>query len=160
MEIKALIDSGILETYVMGIATDDETKKVLAYKEVYPEFRDALEKLELDMEMLAQSMAINPPPGILERIENEINEIQLHQPNALQVGKPNYEKGDNNDQEKYINVESSSSHMRIHKAWRWIFAAVFILGKIFLATAIYFYLENRQAQIQLKELKLELQQKR
>lgn len=160
MEIKALIDSGILETYVMGIATDDETKKVLAYKEVYPEFREALEKLELDMEVLAQSMAINPPPGMLERIENEINEIQLHQPNSLKIANPNYERRDNNKEEKYINVESSSSHMRIHKAWRWIFAAVFILGKIFLATAIYYYLENRQTQIQLKELKQELQQKR
>jgi predicted MFS family arabinose efflux permease len=50
--------------------------------------------------------------------------------------------------------------MRIHKIWRWVFAAVFVLGKIFLGFAIYFYLENRQAQLQLKELKTELRQLR
>jgi hypothetical protein len=33
------------------------------------------------------------------------------------------------------------------------------LGKIFLASAIYFYLENRQAREQINELKLELKQK-
>jgi uncharacterized protein YpmS len=49
--------------------------------------------------------------------------------------------------------------MRVHKTWKWVFAAVFVLGKIFLACAIYFYLENRQAQQQVKELKSELSQK-
>jgi uncharacterized protein YpmS len=48
--------------------------------------------------------------------------------------------------------------MRIHKNWKWVFAAVFILGKIFLAFAIYFYLENRQTQLQLNDLKTELRQ--
>jgi predicted MFS family arabinose efflux permease len=48
--------------------------------------------------------------------------------------------------------------MRVHKVWRWVFAAVFILGKIFLAAAIYFYLENRQAQENIKELKQQLRQ--
>ncbi|RBQ06305.1 hypothetical protein DRW42_14570 [Pedobacter miscanthi] len=150
-----------METYVMGIATEEEIQKVLSLKKDYPEFRDALEQLEFDMEVLAQNMAIQPPPGTLAKIEQEINEIQ-RQNQAIQPAKAyRYDdsEGQKTSQERYIEVEAESNQMRINKAWKWVFVAVFVLGKIFLATAIYFYLENRQAQEQIKELKIELKEK-
>lgn len=159
MEIKKIIDSGLLETYVMGVATADETAQVLLLKEQSAEFEDALAKLEYDMEILAQGMAIEPPAGVFRKIEEEINEIQLRE-RSLKIH-PDYEdfeKTKKDSRDRYIEVESESNRMRIHKAWRWVFAAVFILGKIFLATAIYFYLESKQAKEQIKELKTELQQ--
>jgi len=159
VEIKKLIDSGLMETYVMGIATDDEVQQVLLLKKQYPEFEEALTKLEFDMEALAQNMAVPPPPGILSKIENELNEIKLRGQNLEKFdGTDKNPEQDHVKQDRYIEVESESSHMRIHKAWRWVFAAVFILGKIFLGFAIYFYLENRQAQEQIKELKTEMNQ--
>lgn len=162
MEIKQIIDSGLMETYVMGVATDDEIQQVLLLKKRYPEFKEALTKLELDMEALALQMAVPPPPGILSRIENEVNEIMLREQDVTPFSEP-IERNENTGksrgkQERYIEVESESSHMRIHKVWRWIFAAVFVLGKIFLGFAIYFYLESRQADEQIKELRMELRQ--
>ncbi|MNK92517.1 hypothetical protein D3C87_1126440 [compost metagenome] len=161
MEIKRIIESGLMETYVMGIATEEEVQQVLLLKKEYPEFKDALASLELDMEILAQGMAIMPPPGTLEKIETEINEIQRRNQVVQKVARPKTEQGssDNGREEKYIEVEAESNQMRVNKAWKWIFIAVFILGKIFLASAIYFYLENRQAREQINELKLELKQK-
>ena len=161
MEIKRIIESGLMETYVMGIATEEEVQKVLLLKKEYPEFKDALTSLELDMEILAQGMAITPPPGTLEKIETEINEIQRRSQVVQKVARPKTEQGNSDDgkEEKYIEVEAESNQMRVNKAWKWIFIAVFILGKIFLASAIYFYLENRQAREQINELKLELKQK-
>ncbi|WP_316799908.1 hypothetical protein [Pedobacter frigidisoli] len=159
MEIKKIIDSGLLETYVMGVATADETAQVLLLKEQSAEFEDALAKLEYDMEILAQGMAIEPPAAVFRKIEEEINEIQLRE-RSLKI-RPDYEdfeKTKKDSRDRYIEVESESNQMRIHKAWRWFFAAVFILGKIFLATAIYFYLESKQAKEQIEELKTELQQ--
>ena len=160
MEIKKLIDSGLMETYVMGVATDDEVQQVLLLKKQYPEFDQALTKLELDMEILAQSMAIPPPPEILSKIEQEVNEIKLREQNLDRYTSPEhkYQQAEQEKvkQDRYIEVESESNQMRIHKAWRWVFAAVFVLGKIFLGFAIYFYLENRQAQEQIKDLKLEI----
>ncbi|MNW89171.1 hypothetical protein D3C86_184520 [compost metagenome] len=145
----------------MGIATEEEVQQVLLLKKEYPEFKDALASLELDMEILAQGMAIMPPPGTLEKIETEINEIQRRNQVVQKVARPKTEQGssDNGREEKYIEVEAESNQMRVNKAWKWIFIAVFILGKIFLASAIYFYLENRQAREQINELKLELKQK-
>ncbi|MEH3111781.1 hypothetical protein [Pedobacter terrae] len=162
MEINKIIESGLMETYVMGIATEEEVQKVLSLKKEYPEFKAALEQLEYDMEVLAQDMGIEPPAGTLAKIEHEISAIQ-RQNQALQTSlnseyiqdKPHQE----NKKGKYIEVESESNQMRINKAWKWVFVAVFVLGKIFLAFAIYFYLENRQIKEQLKELKIELKQK-
>ena len=162
MEIKKLMESGLMETYVMGIATEDEIQQVLSLKRTYPEFKNALDQLEFDMEILAQQMSIEPPAGTLEKIEHEINEIQRRNQSVQTAPKPafRYDRTEqqNTKQERYIEVESESNQMRVNKAWKWAFIAVFILGKIFLATAIYFYLENRQAQEQIKELKIELKQ--
>lgn len=58
----------------------------------------------------------------------------------------------------FLEVNGPSSHMRVHKTWRWILAAIFILGKIFLGFAIFYYLESKQAHEQIQELKMELKQ--
>jgi len=161
VEINKIIESGLMETYVMGIATEEEVQKVLSLKKEFPAFKDALEQLEYDIEVLAQSMSIEPPAGTLAKIEHEINEIQRRN-QAVQTAEPEsrHDKNDQEDkQERYIEVESESNQMRVNKAWKWVFIAVFVLGKVFLASAIYFYLENRQAQEQIKELKIELKQK-
>lgn len=162
MEINKIIESGLMETYVMGIATEEEVKQVLSLKKEYPAFKEALEQLEYDMEVLAQSMSIEPPAGTLSKIEHEINEIQRRNQAIQPTFEPGYrhEKSEQESKhEKYIQVESESNQMRVNKAWKWVFIAVFVLGKVFLASAIYFYLENRQAQEQIKELKMEIKQK-
>ena len=46
------------------------------------------------------------------------------------------------EEEKYLEVEVSDTHLRVHKYWRPAFIAVFVLSKIFLATALYFYFKS------------------
>jgi hypothetical protein len=157
--IEQCINSGILEAFVIGAATPAEEREILQLKEKHPEVRQALFKLETDLEALAQSMAIMPPPNTWDKIEAEIDGIIAREktaPNLFTKKEQAFSPAPEDSAPNYINVESESNHMRIHKAWRWVFAAVFILGKIFLATAIYYYLENRQAQSQIKDLKSEI----
>jgi hypothetical protein len=160
-DIQEYIDSGILELYVLGSVSEEEERELLRYKEKFPEVKQALFELETDMERIAQQMAIKPPPTTWLKIQENLNElIEMPEPEPLrlkQIGdsqEPYQRKRD----QQYIEVESESSQMRIHKAWRWVFAAVFVLGKIFLGFAIYFYLENRQAQQQIQELRTEMRQ--
>lgn len=157
MKIKEIIQSGIMETYVMGIATEQEIEQVLTLRKQFPEFEQELTKLEYDMEVLAHGMAVPPPPGVLEKIEHEVHEIQLSAQKLEKFSEQEHTTNhESTKKDRYIEVESESSHMRIHKAWRWVFAAVFVLGKIFLGFAIYFYLANKQAQEQILELKTEI----
>ncbi len=42
-------------------------------------------------------------------------------------------------------IEASSSHIRVHKSWRWVFIGLFILSKVFLFFAIYYFVMYRIA---------------
>ena len=158
------INSGILEAYVTGSASEQEVKELLYMKAKYPEVSFALQQLETDMENIAHQMAIAPPARVWDKISGRIDEIMLRPADAPEEfatdREDNHYRNFNtgNSGPQYIEVESESSHMKIHRVWKWVFAAVFLLGKIFLGCAIYFYLENRQSQQQIKELKTELQQ--
>lgn len=163
MNVKEYIESGILETYVMGASSESEANEVLRYKELHPEVKEALNQLEVDMELMAGQMAIKPPPDMWNRISNDIGGLIKAEPQALRMVPEHDEFFDFTDApkpqgEKYIEIESSNTYIRIHKVWRWVFAAVFVLGKIFLGFAIYYYLENRQAQEQIKDLKAQVKE--
>ncbi|GAB2974340.1 hypothetical protein GCM10027049_05730 [Mucilaginibacter puniceus] len=161
MEIKEYIESGVLEAFVIGSASEQEVQEVLRYKEQYPEVQTALNEIEVEMEKVAQYMAVPPPPKLWVKIEERIDGLVIA-PDLKPTKKveEHYRQNGNTNQQQFIEVEGSSTHMRIHKAWRWVFAAVFVLGKIFLGFAIYYYLENRQAKEQIKELKTELKLRR
>ena len=155
MEIKEYIESGVLEAYVIGSASEKEVERLLKYKEKYPEIQTALNQIETDMERIAQYMAVPPPPSLWAKIES-YNDGLVITPDVKPAKVKENKHNQRNPDQQFIEVEGSSSHMRIHKLWRWVFAAVFVLGKIFLGFAIYYYLENRQAKEQIQELKTEL----
>jgi len=160
MNIQEYIDSGILELYVLGSASKAETEELLHYKERYPELQKALYELEIDMERVAQQMAIMPPPATWGKIEDRINELATipeYKPVKFKKGNnTNNQRDAGRERDSFIDIESQNTHIRVHKNWKWVFAAIFILSKVFLACTIYFYLENRQAQQQILELKTEL----
>lgn len=160
MKIKEYIDSGILESYVLGSASEEEVHELLRLKKQYPEIQQALDELEVDMERIAEYMAITPPPEMWNRIEGNITDlINTPEVEALQLkDRGRREDRQNENRNGYIDIEAEITHIRVHKNWKWVFAAVFVLGKIFLAFAIYFYFENRQTQQQIQELKTELMQ--
>ncbi|WEK20865.1 MAG: hypothetical protein P0Y49_06910 [Candidatus Pedobacter colombiensis] len=159
MEIKEYIESGVLESYVLGSASEKEINELLMLKSKYPQIHDALAELEEDLERIAQHMAVSPPPGSWNKIENELNEITRRQNfSGLKITKAP-KTNSNSTKEKsghFIEVQGPSSHMRVHKLWRWILGAIFVLGKIFLGFAIYYYLESRQAQQEIQDLKQEM----
>lgn len=159
MKIKEYIESGVLEAYVLGSASEAEVRELLYLKGKHPEIKQALQELELDMERIAEQMAISPPPLCWTKIEAEIDAV-IPAPEAetilfKQDVQENKQKQRSTGQ--YIEVEVESTYMRVHKSWKWIFITVFILSKIFLISAIYFYLENKHAQEEVRDLKTELQ---
>ena len=157
MKINEYIESGILEAYVLGSASEAETNRLLELKAKHPQIDEALRDLEIDMERIAEHMAITPPPDVWTKIELHLNELtKTADFQNLSIGPPPGNRNRNKRGDQFIEVDASSSHMRVHKVWRWLFIAVFIIGKIFLGFAIYFYLENRQLKQQVSELQTEL----
>jgi len=160
VEIKEYIESGVLEAYILGSASEKEINELHQLKARHPQIQDALNDLQEDLECIAQHMAITPPPKIWNRIEEEMNELaKIPDVDAVKITispKSNGNHSKKSNTGEFVEVQGPSSHIRVHKIWRWILAAIFILGKIFLAFAIYFYLESRQTEAQIQELKQEL----
>jgi len=163
VKINEYIESGILEAYVLGSASEAEANELLHLKAQHPQIEDALFKLESDLERIAEHMAITPPPNTWAKIEGGINELVKTPQFEYLIGEEPKESSRGSRSGKsaqFIEVEAESGHMRIRKIWRWVFLAVFVLGKIFLAFAIYYYLENRHTQEEIEKLKTELENKR
>lgn len=156
MDIKAYLQSGALEAYVLGIATKEEAVHLMELKKEHPEINSALADLEADLEKIALHFAVPPPPQVFDRISDEIDGL-VKAPNPLQLVQPAHNRQENSPPSNpFIEVVADSTHIRVHKAWRWVFAGVFVLGKIFLGCAIYYYLESKQAKQQVEELKTEI----
>jgi hypothetical protein len=156
VDINAYLKSGVLEAYISGTATAAEKEELLLLKSKHPQIDHALYRLEIDLENLAQYMSIAPPPVVWVKIDAQLKELiktseapvplKIH---SKRIGEepPEPPRGG-----QFIEVQGSSSHMRIHKMWRWILLIIFILGKIFLGFAIYFYFESREAKKELEKL--------
>lgn len=80
MNVTEYIQSGILEVYVLGITTPEETKEVEEMAKQHPEVRAEIDKISKDIELYAEMHAVTPSPTIKpflmasidysERIEN------------------------------------------------------------------------------------------
>lgn len=137
MNPKTYIESGILETYILGLASDEQQKDVEKYTHTYPEISFALEDLG---QVINQHFSVNiPPPNVRQRIkEYEDNSLK-----KWDFNEQSHQKNETPKEEvKYLEVEVSDTHLRVHKYWRPAFIAIFILSKIFLATTLYFYFKS------------------
>lgn len=137
MNQQTYIESGILESYILGLASETQQKEVERYAELSPEISLALEDLET---VINQQFSVNiPPPSVRQRIkEHDDDRLKKWDFNEQNHQRKETKK----EEEKYLEVEVSDTHLRVHKYWRPAFIAVFVLSKIFLATALYFYFKS------------------
>lgn len=68
MDIKAYIESGIIESYVLGLADEQEAAGLEMLCRQHPEIRAALNAFEAQMEAQAFNNAIAPPPELKGRL--------------------------------------------------------------------------------------------
>lgn len=64
MNTADYIQSGILEMYVLGITTPEETKEVEEMAKKHSEVRAEIDKISKDIELYAQMHAVTPSPTI------------------------------------------------------------------------------------------------
>jgi anti-sigma-K factor RskA len=68
VDIQQYISSGIIEAYVLGMASDEEARELELLSAQYPEIMEALSSSQEDMENYANLLAIEPPSGMKEQI--------------------------------------------------------------------------------------------
>jgi len=152
VNIELYIQSGIVESYALGLATPFEAAEFEQLLPHFPELRAALSEFEYHLELFSIDNEVPPPPEVKERIKARIREA----PALPERGR----EGEHTRREKkgseYIPVEVSTPYIRVHKRWRTFFIIVFILSKILLALAIYYFLEYRHTQNHVLQLEEQL----
>ncbi|MBI1343923.1 MAG: hypothetical protein GC171_13400 [Terrimonas sp.] len=73
MNIQEYISSGIIESYVLGLASAEEKNEFEQFCRQYPEIREAREAFELLLEKQAMEQAVPPPPDLKQKIWGQIN---------------------------------------------------------------------------------------
>jgi anti-sigma-K factor RskA len=72
VDIKEYIQSGIVESYVMGLADPDEKAFMENAMQQYPEVREAVEAFELLLEKQAIDHSVAPPSFLKDRIKEKL----------------------------------------------------------------------------------------
>lgn len=140
VKIQEYITSGIIESYVLGLASQEEIQQFERLLPLHPELRDALSEFEWQLEAFARDHEIPPPSGILQKIRD-----QLQDKSVTRHSSHRHKTNDTQAEPDYIHVRTSSPYISVHRSWRPIFIAVFILSKIFLVLFIYYLIKYEHA---------------
>jgi anti-sigma-K factor RskA len=126
VNIKEYISSGIIESYVLGLATEAERREFESMCSSYPEIAEARNSFELSLESQLQKGAIEPPAHLKQTIQEKISSS----PESQTVKKE----------------EVSQAPIRRLNPWKWIAAALFLImaGSLIWSVNINKKLQERQ----------------
>jgi len=79
-DIKAYIESGILELYILGDVSPEEKLQVEEMAAKYPEIRLELDGIERSMELYAENNAIEPAEHLRDRVLSSISTTDNNEP--------------------------------------------------------------------------------
>ena len=135
MNVREYISSGIIESYVLGIASESERQEFETLSAQHPEIAEARSAFEMALETRLLSDAPEPPVQLKQQIEERLAILTP----ASETSMP----------------EEQEAPVRSIGIWKWIAAALFIL----LASTVYWaYNTNKKNQdLQANNQKLEQQ---
>lgn len=122
------IATGILEKYVLGLASPQEITEVEHLRRLSPEIRTELTEIEKRMERMLMDTPVQPPVTAFHQIVQRLDwdEPQQQEPPAPPREKPVY-------------TLLSGKTMTISIWWRCAFVAVVMLAIAMAVAALYFY---------------------
>lgn len=153
MELDHYIQSGIIESYVLGLATNVEVEELQYMRRLYPELNSEITAVEKRMEKTAFAEAVLPPEQLKDRIFQRINWREEEYYDTTDYRRSSNQRQQGNYNTTYINIQpKDNQYITVHKWWKLFFIAVFILSKIMLASAIYFYVKSQMQEKKLEQL--------
>ena len=137
MDIKAYIESGILEEYVSGLLSEEDSAEVDRIAGLYPEVQEEINEIRYSYNLLANRLGMSADQNILE---DALQSIHLEQA----------EQDTRDEDAKKSKTWSSQSVL--------LYAVAACITLLLFSTAInfYFYFELNNTQNQVEELSNEL----
>ncbi|HSC39390.1 MAG TPA: hypothetical protein VLD19_16015 [Chitinophagaceae bacterium] len=155
MDIHEYIDSGITGVYILGLATPQEAEEFERRLPGHPDLQAAYHRTIANLAAVAYEKRMPPPPGVWKNLDDYMRNTPMLESPPGNSGNGGQRTGTG----EYIPLQAvPNTHIRVHKYWRWVFFAVFILSKIFLILFIYYILQYQHTQEQLKDLQQQVRE--
>lgn len=133
MDVQRYISSGIIESYVVGLATDQEVRELEAAMAQSPDVKAAVGAAQLDMERYVQFFSVAPPESVKESL---FQRLATEGAESIVPGGGSTDEGYSYPEEEVVKEKRMVS-----AAWQYIAAAA-ILG---LAASIAFIFNYRKS---------------
>ena len=130
MNIQQYISSGIIESYLLGLVSDEESAELENLCRIYPELNVEIQHCQQLMERKMYDEPACPPEELKQRILQVINRESKVDP------VPGY---------TFINIaHKDEDHIIVHRMWRYAVIILFILLQVTVLLAIFYYLKYRE----------------
>jgi len=149
LNIQQYITSGIIESYVLGLASPEEASQLERLLPFYPELQAAVSDFGFQLELFAIQHEEPPPPGVFQKVQDRVRDLPAVKERV--GGERNGNGG--GPAHDYIPIRENSTHIRVHKYWRIAFIIVFILSKLLLAAFIYYFIQYRHSEREVRSLR-------
>jgi anti-sigma-K factor RskA len=144
VDIQAYIASGVVESYVLGLATNEERAELEQLLPQHPELQDALTDFEQSLENFHQTQAVVPPPAIKANLMAQLaGEFATDTTSLTTPTAPVVQLNHNN---------TSTAKVRSMQLWRNVAAAMVALLVGSVALNVYYYNAANEAQQTVKNL--------
>ncbi|MGO4288250.1 hypothetical protein [Chitinophaga sp. RAB17] len=138
MNIQQYISSGIIEGYLLGLISEEESAELESMCREYPELDMEIQHCQLRMEKMMFDEPALPPAELKNEILNRVKTAPVNEPAASYT---------------FINLQPKNENfITVHRAWRHVFIMVFLLSKIALYIAVFYYFKYRKLEQQLKDV--------
>lgn len=154
MEVKEIISSGLLELYITGLTSEEETLHIEQWAEQYPQVKKEIEDLQNVMETYAMAQAIQPDEALKEKILAKI------QPDDS-VKEKIFSRIQSTTQAPVTEKNVTTAKVySIPSYYKWAVAAsvILLIGSLILNYTFYNKYQNTSKDLQVAEQELQKQQ--
>lgn len=141
MDIQAYIQSGIIESYVLGMASDAEAAEVDLLRKKHPEVQNAIDVFSDDIERQALANAVEPPAELKQQILNSLNNQEDEIIPPLSV----------------VREANDVTPVRSMHVWKMAAAASIAALVVSIASTVYYYNQYQNTSQQYQALLIESQ---
>ena len=136
--IEDYISSGVLEQFVLDQLPRSEAHEVRHMAERHPEVRQEIALIEDTLQRVAEEVAMIPPPGLLDRIQSQVTEMETETTDDAEASLP-------------VKETIAKKTKKIHY-WQYGVAATFTLKVAFMAVAAHFWMNWQNTESKLDNM--------
>ena len=157
MEVKDIISSGLLELYITGLTSPEETLQVEQWAQQYPEVKTEIDELQDAIERYAMAQAIQPDAELKDKILAKIKPADTVKDNEFSQIRSTTQVQDTVEKDQPIEAGKLYS-IPVYYKWAIAASVILLIGSLILNYTFYNKYQNSSRELQVAKNELEKQQ--